>query len=274
MGDTGSMSLGFILAVVSLQTSMKSGTAVSLLVPIISLGLPIIDTLLAMVRRSLMGRPLFSADKEHIHHRLMSRMVMSHRRAVLVLYGLCCLFTLIALTLAFASSAQSALLLFCVGVVVVVLMRKLGYLDMTSANAMGDVRKKNQQLRVLVRESNERLGTARTFEAVWVALKPFADGLGAARCALRLKPESGSTEALLFEQDRGTTGSPLELNLPIRDGEEVLGWLGITWRDGRKEVDRDEELALELVTDSIAKAIVRGVMHRGSSNVIPLHGSR
>ena len=74
MGDTGSMFLGFVLAAVSLKTSSKSGTAVAMLVPIISLGLPIMDTLLAMTRRMLLGRPMFSADKEHIHHRLMSRL--------------------------------------------------------------------------------------------------------------------------------------------------------------------------------------------------------
>jgi UDP-GlcNAc:undecaprenyl-phosphate GlcNAc-1-phosphate transferase len=45
-----------------------------LLVPILALGLPIMDTLLAMARRSLRGRPMFSADKDHIHHRLMSRL--------------------------------------------------------------------------------------------------------------------------------------------------------------------------------------------------------
>ena len=129
MGDTGSMFLGFVLAAVSLKTSSKSGTAVAILVPIISLGLPIMDTLLAMTRRMLMGRPMFSADKEHIHHRLMSRLVMSQRRAVLVLYGVCCLFALTALGLTFANSAQTAMLLGGIATVVFVLMRKLGYLS-------------------------------------------------------------------------------------------------------------------------------------------------
>src|SRR4029077_17486164 len=77
MGDTGSMLLGFVLATVSIKTSTKSGTAVAMLVPVFALGLPIMDTLLAMVRRTLLGRPMFSADKEHIHHRLMSRLFLS-----------------------------------------------------------------------------------------------------------------------------------------------------------------------------------------------------
>src|SRR5690606_5998495 len=73
MGDTGSMFLGFVLAAVSIKSSQKSGTAVALLVPVLALGLPIMDTLLAIGRRALQGRGMFSADKEHIHHRMMSQ---------------------------------------------------------------------------------------------------------------------------------------------------------------------------------------------------------
>src|SRR5262249_7089798 len=138
MGDTGSMFLGFVLATVSIKTSAKSGTAVAMLVPIIALGLPIMDTLLAIFRRTLLGRAVFSSDKEHIHHRMMSRLVMSHRRAVLVLYGLCCLFALTALGLAYANSAQGAMLLLGVGLVVFVLMRKLGYLSLRGVAVVND----------------------------------------------------------------------------------------------------------------------------------------
>ena len=132
------MFLGFVLAAVSIKTSTKSGTAVAMLVPVMALGLPIMDTLLAMVRRTVLGRPMFSADKEHIHHRMMSRLVLSHRSAVLVLYGLCALFTLTALGLHWANTAQSAMLLTGMAVVVAVLMRKLGYLDLRRAGGVGE----------------------------------------------------------------------------------------------------------------------------------------
>ncbi|MCA9581655.1 MAG: undecaprenyl/decaprenyl-phosphate alpha-N-acetylglucosaminyl 1-phosphate transferase, partial [Myxococcales bacterium] len=68
MGDSGSMFLGFILATMSmLGASVKSSTTVAMLVPLVALGLPIMDTLLAMVRRWLERRPIFSPDKGHIH---------------------------------------------------------------------------------------------------------------------------------------------------------------------------------------------------------------
>jgi len=87
MGDTGSMFLGFVLAVTTVQTSTKSQATVALLVPMLALGLPIMDTTLAMGRRLITGRSMFSADRGHLHHRLLDR-GLSHRQAVLVLYGI------------------------------------------------------------------------------------------------------------------------------------------------------------------------------------------
>jgi UDP-GlcNAc:undecaprenyl-phosphate GlcNAc-1-phosphate transferase len=69
MGDTGSMFLGYVLAVGSIQTSQKSSTAVGILIPIVALGLPIADTLLAMIRRAVNHQPMFSADRGRPGHR-------------------------------------------------------------------------------------------------------------------------------------------------------------------------------------------------------------
>lgn len=87
MGDTGSLFLGFTLSASALLTSrQKESTLASLLVPLIALGLPLTDTLLAMARRFVARRSIFSADREHLHHRLLD-LGLTHRRAVLVLYG-------------------------------------------------------------------------------------------------------------------------------------------------------------------------------------------
>lgn len=87
MGDTGSMFLGYALGTAALMSGrQKESTLVSLLVPVIALGLPIADTLLAMVRRVVARRSIFSADREHLHHRLLD-LGLTHRRAVLILYG-------------------------------------------------------------------------------------------------------------------------------------------------------------------------------------------
>jgi UDP-GlcNAc:undecaprenyl-phosphate GlcNAc-1-phosphate transferase len=86
LGDTGSLFLGYILGTASLLSGrQKEGALVSLLVPVLALGLPLTDTLLAMVRRFLEKRSIFSPDRGHIHHRLLD-LGVTHRRAVLILY--------------------------------------------------------------------------------------------------------------------------------------------------------------------------------------------
>lgn len=85
MGDTGSLFLGFLLAAISIEGAIKSATAIAVLIPIMTLGLPIFDTTFAIIRRWINKRPLMEADKGHLHHRLMS-MGIDHRKTVLILY--------------------------------------------------------------------------------------------------------------------------------------------------------------------------------------------
>jgi UDP-GlcNAc:undecaprenyl-phosphate GlcNAc-1-phosphate transferase len=85
MGDSGSMLLGFMLGAVTIQGVLKSIAAVALIVPLMALAIPIIDTGMAIVRRLRKGQPISHADKEHIHHRLLN-MGHSQRQAVLLLY--------------------------------------------------------------------------------------------------------------------------------------------------------------------------------------------
>ena len=85
LGDTGSMLLGYLLGSVSLLGTYKSYTALSLLVPLVALGVPVADTALAIVRRWRTRRPIFQPDTEHLHHRLLQR-GLSQRQSAVVLY--------------------------------------------------------------------------------------------------------------------------------------------------------------------------------------------
>lgn len=71
MGDTGSMFLGFILAGISVIGAVKCTATIALIVPILALGLPIMDTTFAIIRRYRGGVPIFKPDKGHLHHRLL-----------------------------------------------------------------------------------------------------------------------------------------------------------------------------------------------------------
>ncbi len=85
LGDTGSMLLGYILGALSVLGTYKSYTALSLLVPLAVLGVPVADTAFAIARRWRGRRPIFQADTEHVHHRLLRR-GLSQRETVVVLY--------------------------------------------------------------------------------------------------------------------------------------------------------------------------------------------
>ena len=87
MGDGGSLFLGFCLASFSLMQPVKSVTLGALVIPLLVLGIPVIDTLFAIFRRLVNKKPVMQADKGHIHHRLM-RAGLGQRRTVLILYGI------------------------------------------------------------------------------------------------------------------------------------------------------------------------------------------
>jgi UDP-GlcNAc:undecaprenyl-phosphate GlcNAc-1-phosphate transferase len=126
MGDAGSMFLGYVLGVGAMRTSQKSSTVVAILVPIVALGLPIADTLLAILRRAIAGRPIFSADRGHIHHRLLD-VGLSQRKAVFVLYGASILLGVVALLLTLANSTETALILAATGLLAYLGVKKLGH---------------------------------------------------------------------------------------------------------------------------------------------------
>lgn len=85
MGDSGAMFLGFTLSTLALQGVMKSVAAITLVVPLLVIGVPVFDTLSAIIRRARHGRPIQEADDGHIHHRLLRR-GFNHRQTVLIIY--------------------------------------------------------------------------------------------------------------------------------------------------------------------------------------------
>ncbi|MEG2707698.1 MAG: MraY family glycosyltransferase [Vagococcus sp.] len=108
LGDTGALLLGFLISVLSVQ-GLKNATLITLITPLIILGVPITDTLFAMIRRKLNKRPISSADKMHLHHRLLS-LGFTHRGAVLTIYSLALIFSMIALLYMFANTLATILL--------------------------------------------------------------------------------------------------------------------------------------------------------------------
>ena len=98
LGDTGSMLLGYILGSLAVLGTYKSYAAVSLLVPLAALGVPVADTAMAIMRRWRSHRPIFQADTEHLHHRLLRR-GLTQRQTAITLYLITAIFGVAALVL-------------------------------------------------------------------------------------------------------------------------------------------------------------------------------
>ncbi|MFI3056249.1 glycosyltransferase family 4 protein [Streptococcus sp. 2020WUSS084] len=124
LGDTGALFIGFMIGVLSLQ-GLKNSTAVAVVTPMIILGVPITDTVVAIIRRKLSGQKIYEADKMHLHHRLLS-LGLTHRGTVLVIYTISFLFSLTSLLLNVSSRIGGILLLVTMGLGIEILCELIG----------------------------------------------------------------------------------------------------------------------------------------------------
>ena len=110
MGDTGSMFLGFSLGTIAIISYLKTITVLSILISILALGVPMLDTIFAILRRKLAGNPVFKADKEHLHH-LLLKIGLKQVEVMAVIYLISIFFSMIAVGIHGASFTQGLILL-------------------------------------------------------------------------------------------------------------------------------------------------------------------
>lgn len=132
MGDTGSMFLGFMLSGISVVGAVKSAATIALIVPILALGIPILDTTFAIIRRYRGGVPIFKPDKGHLHHRLLA-MGFTQRQAVLLMYVISALLGLSAVALTEVSPMMSVAIVGTVIFAVLYGAAKLGIFTMNGS---------------------------------------------------------------------------------------------------------------------------------------------
>lgn len=124
LGDSGSMLLGFLLGTMAVMGLAKQATTVSVVVPLVILGIPLADTVSAVIRRCSRHRSILAPDREHLHHRLLD-LGLSHREAVLAIYGVDAVLGGSAVLLAVASPAQALLLVTVIAVAGVLMVNRL-----------------------------------------------------------------------------------------------------------------------------------------------------
>lgn len=269
MGDTGSMFLGFILAVTSVKTGQKGATTVAILVPIVALGLPLMDTALAFARRVIRGQSPFTADKDHIHHRLL-RLGFSQRSATLFLYGFCIALGLLAFSLTISRGRETGIILGVVAITVAVFVRWLGYgaMRVTEWRNSLEQRRRNRERQREVRLASESLDLVSSREDAFATVARLAGALEAS--GVNLLTQDGLVLAKGSTPAEGAPGTVC-CSLPLGDERAPIGRLEVAWRDGRAEIDRDDEIALEAVVPALTTALLRlGLQQAPGAKVIPL----
>jgi len=118
MGDTGATFLGYTLGVISIQGMLKSYATIAIAIPLLVLGLPLFDTIFAILRRLLSGKPIMQADRGHLHHRLID-MGLSQRQSVVIMYLLSGVLGLCAIVLADKGVLSAIILVISVSIFVI-----------------------------------------------------------------------------------------------------------------------------------------------------------
>lgn len=213
LGDTGSLLLGFLLATLSITGTQQGSLTASMAGPLCLLYIPIIDTFLAMVRRSQQGLPFSFADKYHIHHRLLTKGI-SHPRVVLILWGVSLGVGCVAVLLHMVVDAYRAFAINLFAIVIMVgIVSIFGNAElMRSVKSMRNInrRKLTPRGQVLsLRKGLIGLGKRTTPESLAALIADLAERLGMDSVEISMgtaNPPGGATNILRWERHAQEAG--------------------------------------------------------------------
>lgn len=168
LGDSGSLFIGFLLSALALAGAQKAPTIVAVAIPVVSFGLPILETFLSILRRLISGRPVFTADREHIHHKLLQH-GLTHRQVVIVLYGVSAVFALLSLFLLWPTGSSLGLVLAVLGTGIWIGVQRLGYLELGELARVAQRTFEQRQIvinNLAIRRATEELKVARDYAQI------------------------------------------------------------------------------------------------------------
>ena len=232
LGDSGSLFLGFYLGGLSLWASEKSAIAFALFIPIIALGIPIVDMIYAVLRRWHRGVPIGQADRDHIHHRLLEK-GFSHRRAVLMLYGVNFLLAALAGFLLFTRNSLAAYVVVLLGVGFILGSRLLGYFKFSRLSLDLITRWKDSQkskylafrTRLLCRAFEKE----KTLEGRWKFAGELFEEVGIQKAVISLKSDPDKSLSWVAPEFAQGPNRTVTFNLPLAGEKGPVGDLEIIW---------------------------------------------
>ena len=229
LGDTGSLLIGLLIGVVGVQGSLKEGATISILFPILAMGLPITDTAMAIFRRWVRNLPLSSADRRHVHHLLIG-LGLSPRQAAILLYcfsaGLC---GVVLLGVVFKNEVLALVmgLSGCLAFLLILTSRRDELATLRSDFQSRLVRGKQERFAAKVTwEAIQRIELSETLSGIWEIMKTATEKLGCdhlSLCCTRdgitvFEREGGSAEGL---RGPGALSGP-EATFRLSSGRDLL----------------------------------------------------
>jgi len=272
LGDSGSLFIGFLISALSIVASQKAPIIVAVSIPLVSLGLPILDVVLAVARRFLGGKPVFRGDRDHIHHKLLKR-GLSQREAVLLLYAVTAAFGFISLVLLRRATAI-ALLLALTGTAVLIGVQQLRYGEFGELLSILQRATRRRQIvanHVAVRRAVESLKGCNEFPAICQVIQDTLQPVGFDGIRFQMLHPNGFSansflpmncepdgKLVLFWSESGLDDPPWELRLELMSASnERWGYLSLVRVSEGRPIALDVNVLAGEFRTALSKAVTR-----------------
>lgn len=217
LGDSGSLLIGFLLGCYGVIWSQKSATILGMTAPMMALAIPLADALLAIARRWLRGQPIFGADRNHIHHRLLDR-GLTHRRVVLLLYLVCGVYAGLSLLTSFGGTRFGGVVLVVFCAVTWAGVQSLGYAEFGAAGRIlrGSALRGAVNGQISLQALERAVSSARNLEECWRMVDHAGREFGFISLRARLNGEVFARHDDLHDPDECW-----RLQIPLPGGDYV-----------------------------------------------------
>src|ERR1700722_11399404 len=216
LGDSGSLLIGFLLGCYGALWSEKSVTLVALTVPLLAVSIPLLDVALSILRRYLRNRPIFEADRGHIHHKLLER-GLSPTSAVLTIYAFCGGVALLSLVASSLRNQFSGLIVVVFCPAAWMAIQQLRYTEFATAGRMflqGGFRR-IIDFETRLAEFEKTLARATGIEECWIQIRSGSREFGFQGVRMNF-------EVMVFEDfERGNSKRLWELRIPLAEARDV-----------------------------------------------------
>jgi UDP-GlcNAc:undecaprenyl-phosphate/decaprenyl-phosphate GlcNAc-1-phosphate transferase len=243
LGDSGSLTIGFMLGCFSLIWGQGSGDLLGKAAPLMAMAIPLVDVLLAIVRRLLRRIPIFQADRAHIHHMMLAR-GFNPRDASLILYGACGLGAALAILQSFTPTHFRALVLLVFCSLVAIGVNCLGYVELIAAQRTlaGHRLVRHMRDEIYMQDLTRSLSQAQSVEECWAVIHSTCRDLSFSSVQMSLNEQTYHAEFLASID----THSGWKLTLGVgRQGQLTL----------TRSEQKDSPPILGAVLDQFQKAI-------------------